>query len=159
MDVRPGGAYRHDFAGPEGAGFSIVGAFLEVEPGRHLVHVESMLLPDRAPDCRIETLFEAEGDGARTRLTLHMSLPDARARAAMHDSGMSEGIEMTHVSLDALLAAGEVWRAGVVSLSSPGVRRGGRRGFAGRSSVIAISIENNYLHPPASSPTPRPGVG
>lgn len=100
IDARPGGTFRHDYAGPEGASFSILGTFLEVDAPHRLLHVEHMLLPDRTPDNRIETLFEPAGSG--TKLTLHMSLPTAEARAAMLATGMTDGMEMAYAALDAL---------------------------------------------------------
>lgn len=103
MDARPGGKFRHDFAGPDGAGFSILGEFIEMEPNRRLLHVEHMLLPDPTPDNTIESLFEAQGQG--TRLTLHMSVPSAEARDAMLASGMTDGMEMAYAALDTLLGS------------------------------------------------------
>lgn len=107
MDARPGGTFRHDFAGPEGQSFSILGEFIEMEPTRRLLHVEHMLLPDRTPDNTIETLFEAtgQGTGQGTKLTARMTLPDAKARTAMLATGMTDGMEMAYASLDALLGA------------------------------------------------------
>jgi uncharacterized protein YndB with AHSA1/START domain len=106
MDPRPGGAYRHDYAGPEGESFSVLGEIIEIEPNRRIRHVEHMLLPERTPDNSLETLFEPVGDG--TRLTIEMSLPNAEARAAMLETGMMDGMEMAYVSLDELLESDEV---------------------------------------------------
>ena len=106
MDPRPGGGYRHDFVGPNGESFSIVGEIIDLEPNRRIAHVEHMLMPDRTPDNTLETLFEATGDG--TKLTLHMSLPNAEARKAMLATGMTEGMEMSYTSLDGLIEAGGI---------------------------------------------------
>lgn len=103
IDPHPGGGYRHLFAGPNGEGFEIIGRIIEIETNRRMAHVEYMLLPDRTPDNTLETLFEAVGEG--TRLTIHMSLPSADAREAMLASGMTDGMEMSYASLDALLSA------------------------------------------------------
>lgn len=103
MDARAGGGFRHEYAGPDGAGFTIVGDIHEIEPNRRIRHSEHMLLPERTPDNSIETLFEAVGDG--TRLTVRMSLPDAAARDAMLSTGMTEGMEQSYAALDALAAA------------------------------------------------------
>ncbi len=105
MEARPGGAFRHDFAGPEGESFSIIGEIIEIEPHRRLLHLEHMLLPDRTPDNRIETLFDVAQDG--TLLTLHMSVPSAEAREAMLASGMTDGMEMAYASLDRLIRDGQ----------------------------------------------------
>ncbi len=104
MDVRPGGVFRHDFVGPEDARFTIEGHFLELDPGRRILHVERMLLPDPTPDNRIESRFEPDGDG--TRLVLHMTLPDAASRTAMLDTGMTDGMETSYQGLDRLIADG-----------------------------------------------------
>ena len=100
MDPRPGGGYRHDYAGPDSESFSIVGKIIEIEPPRRILHVEYMLMPERTPDNNLETLFEAADGG--TRLTLRMSLPDAEAREAMLATGMMEGMELAYQSLDEL---------------------------------------------------------
>ncbi|HCQ66280.1 MAG TPA: hypothetical protein DIU07_14505 [Rhodobacteraceae bacterium] len=106
MDPRPGGAYRHDYAGPDGEEFSIVGEIIEIEPNRRIRHVEYMLVPERTPDNNLETLFEAAEGG--TRLTLRMTLPDAAAREAMLATGMMEGMELAYQSLDDLVEANDV---------------------------------------------------
>jgi uncharacterized protein YndB with AHSA1/START domain len=101
-DPRPGGAFRFRWDDGEGGGFRIEGDFIEVEPPRRILHVERMFLPDRTPDNRVETLFEADGAGTRLRMT--MTLPDAAALQAMLQTGMTEGMEMTYDLLDTLLA-------------------------------------------------------
>lgn len=101
-DARPGGAFRFRWDDGEGGGFRIEGDFIEVEPGRRILHVERMFLPDRTPDNRVETRFDPEGTG--TRLSMTMTLPDAEAREAMLQTGMSEGMELTYDLLDRLLA-------------------------------------------------------
>jgi len=45
------------------------------------VHVERMHLPDPTPDNHVETTFTPDGDG--TLMTIRMTLPDAKTRAAM----------------------------------------------------------------------------
>lgn len=99
-DPRPGGAIRCDWVNAEGQRFFLTGSYLELEPGRRILHVERMHLPDPTPENRIETLFEADGTG--TRLTVRMSLPDAATRAAMLATGMTEGMEASYARLDGL---------------------------------------------------------
>lgn len=106
MDPRPGGAYRHRFAGPDGESFEIIGRIVEIEPHRRMAHVEYMLLPERTHDNTLETLFEAVDGG--TRLTIHMSVPSPEARAAMLATGMTDGMEMAYQSLDGLIAQGAI---------------------------------------------------
>ncbi len=101
-DPRPGGGFRFRWDDGQGGGFRIEGAFLEVDPGRRILHMERMFLPDPTPDNRVETVFEPEGAG--TRLVMTMTLPDAEALRAMLQTGMTEGMEMTYGLLDTLLA-------------------------------------------------------
>jgi uncharacterized protein YndB with AHSA1/START domain len=101
-DPRPGGTFRFRWDDGEGGGFRIEGEFLEVEPGRRILHVERMYLPDPTPDNRVETLFEPLDGG--TRLVMTMALPDAATRRSLLRSGMTDGLEMTYARLDALLA-------------------------------------------------------
>ena len=100
MDVRPGGAFRHEYSDGAGAGFTIVGEYLALEPDRRIVHVERMLIPDPTPDNNIDTRFEPDGSG--TRMVLRMSLPDAGTRKAMLETGMADGMEASYANLDAL---------------------------------------------------------
>lgn len=100
MDVRPGGAFRHEYSNGAGACFAIVGEYVALEPSRRIVHVERMLMPDPTPDNKIDTLFETDDSG--TRMVLRMSLPDARTRKAMLETGMADGMEASYANLDAL---------------------------------------------------------
>jgi hypothetical protein len=60
-----------------------------------------MHLPDPTPDNHIETRFEA--DGAGTLMTMRMTLPDAKTRAAMLATGMERGMEASYVRLEEML--------------------------------------------------------
>lgn len=101
-DPRPGGTFRFRWDDGNGAGFRIEGEYLEIDPGERILHVERMFLPERTPYSKVETLFQAQDGG--TGLVLTISLPDAEARAAMLQTGMTDGMEMTYARLDALLA-------------------------------------------------------
>lgn len=101
-DARPGGSFRYEWVNGEGASFSITGEFISLEPSTRIVHVERMHLPDVTPDNHIETIFEV--DGAGTRMTLRMTLPDAATRAAMLETGMEEGMASSYDRIDAVLA-------------------------------------------------------
>jgi hypothetical protein len=59
-----------------------------------------MHLPDPTPDNHIETLFEAQGAG--TLMTMRMTLPDQKTRAAMLATGMEHGMEASFVRLEAM---------------------------------------------------------
>ena len=101
-DSRPGGQIRYEWSNGEGAGFHLTGEFVELEPFRRIVHIERMHLPDPTPDNRIETLFEADGEG--TLMTMRMSVPDAETRKAMLASGMEMGMEASYARLEAQMA-------------------------------------------------------
>ena len=103
-DPRPGGVFRFRWDDGQGGGFRIEGEFLEIDPDRRILHVERMYLPDPTPDNRVETRFSPVDGG--TALHMTMTLPDAATRAAMLQTGMTEGMEMTYERLDALFAGG-----------------------------------------------------
>jgi uncharacterized protein YndB with AHSA1/START domain len=97
-----GGTIRFDWSNGQGDRLSLTGEIVEALPPHRMVHVERMHLPDPTPDNHVETLIDAEGDGCR--LTLIMTLPDARTRDAMLDTGMAEGMEASYARLEALIA-------------------------------------------------------
>jgi len=85
-EARPGGNIRYEWTDGKGGGFHLTGEYLELEPFARIVHVERMHLPDATPDNRVETRFDR--DGAETLMTMVMTLPDAKMRAAILESGM-----------------------------------------------------------------------
>jgi len=100
-EARPGGKMRYEWTNGKGAGFHITGEYIEVQPYTKIVHVERMFLPDPTPDNHIETRLEP--DGAGTRMTLRMTLPDAETRKMMLSTGMEGGMEASYVRLENLL--------------------------------------------------------
>lgn len=102
-DAKPGGKFRYEWVNAKGQGFHITGEFLELEPARRIVHVERMFLPDRTPDNHVETVFEP--DGAGTLMTIRMTLPDTKTRAAMLATGMEHGMEASYARLEEMIAA------------------------------------------------------
>jgi len=100
-DVRPGGTLRYEWKNGKGQGFYITGEFLELEPYRRIVHVERMFLPDPTPDNLVETRFEPDGNG--TLMTMRMTLPNEKARAAMLATGMERGMEASYMRLEGML--------------------------------------------------------
>jgi uncharacterized protein YndB with AHSA1/START domain len=97
-EARPGGKIRYEWTDGKGGGFHLTGEYLELEPFARIVHVERMHLPDATPDNRVETRFDL--DGAETLMTMVMTLPDAKTRAAMLESGMEHGMEAGYVRLE-----------------------------------------------------------
>ena len=97
-EARPNGKIRFEWSDGKGAGFYLTGEYLELEPGRRIVHVERMHLPDPTPDNRVETTFEARESG--TLMTLRMELPSEEVRAQMLATGMEHGMEASYVRLE-----------------------------------------------------------
>jgi len=100
-DPTPGGHFRYEWSNGQGRGFHITGTFIELEPGRRMVHVERMHLPDPTPDNHIETTFTADEGG--TVMRMRMTLPDEKTRAAMLATGMADGMEMSYQRLETLI--------------------------------------------------------
>ncbi len=100
-EPRAGGRIRYEWTNGKGGGFYLTGEYVELQPGRRIVHVERMHLPDPTPDNHVETTFQA--DGAGTLMTLRMTLPDAQTRAAMLATGMEAGMEASYVRLEGLV--------------------------------------------------------
>lgn len=99
-EPRVGGKIRYEWSNGKGGGFSLTGEYLELEPYSRIVHVERMHLPNTTPDNHVETRFEPDGKG--TLLTLRMTLPDAKTRAAMLATGMESGMETSYARLDSM---------------------------------------------------------
>ena len=100
-EARPGGKIRYEWADGKGGGFYLTGEFVELVPYSRIVHVERMHLPNPCPDNHVETRFEPEGSG--TLMTMRMTLPDAKTRAAMLASGMEHGMEASYVRLEGMV--------------------------------------------------------
>lgn len=100
-DNRAGGKIRYEWSDGQGNGFHLTGELLELDPGRRVVHVERMHLPDPTPDNHVETVFEPDGDG--TLMTVRMTLPDKATREAMLASGMEHGMEASYHRLETMI--------------------------------------------------------
>jgi uncharacterized protein YndB with AHSA1/START domain len=97
----PGGRIRYEWSDGKGNGFSLTGEYVSLEPYRRIVHVERMHLPDPTPDNHVETRFAPDGTG--TLMTMRMTLPDAKTRAAMLATGMEHGMEASYARLEATI--------------------------------------------------------
>jgi uncharacterized protein YndB with AHSA1/START domain len=100
-EARPGGKIRYEWADGTGAGFSLTGKFIALEPFARIEHVERMHLPDPTPDNHVVTTFEKDGTG--TLMTMRMTLPDAATRTAMLATGMEHGMEASYARLETLI--------------------------------------------------------
>jgi uncharacterized protein YndB with AHSA1/START domain len=98
-EARPGGRIRYEWSDGKGRGFYQTGEFIELVPFERIVHVGRMHMPDPTPGNHIETRFEADGSG--TLMTLRMTLPDEKTRAAMLATGMERGMEASYARFEA----------------------------------------------------------
>lgn len=101
FEGKPGGKFRYEWKNEKGQGFHITGEILELQPPSRIVHVERMFLPERTPDNHVETTFDADGTG--TLMTMRMTLPDAKTRAAMLATGMERGMEASYARLEEMI--------------------------------------------------------
>jgi uncharacterized protein YndB with AHSA1/START domain len=102
-EAKPGGTMRFEWSDGKGNGFYLTGEYVALEPYSRIVHVERMHLPDPTPDNHVETRFDADGSG--TLMTMRMTLPDEKTRAAMLATGMEHGMEASYVRMEGLIAA------------------------------------------------------
>lgn len=102
-DARPGGTFRYEWTHATRGRFHIAGEFIELVPSSKIVHVERMFLPDPTPENRVETRFETRGTG--TLMTITMTLPDEKTRAAMLATGMEQGMEASYARFESEIAA------------------------------------------------------
>ncbi len=102
-EAKPGGKIRFEWTDGKGNGFYLTGEYVALEPYSRIVHVERMHLPEPTPDNHVETRFAADGNG--TLMTMRMTLPDEKTRAAMLATGMEDGMEASYVRMEALIAA------------------------------------------------------
>jgi uncharacterized protein YndB with AHSA1/START domain len=100
-EAKPGGKIRFEWANGKGGGFYLTGEYTALEPYRRIAHVERMHMPDATPDNHVESIFEPEGTG--TLMTLRMTLPDEKTRAAMLASGMERGMEASYARLETII--------------------------------------------------------
>ena len=100
-EAKPGGKIRFEWTDGKGNGFYLTGEYVELKPYSKILHIERMHLPDPTPDNHIETRFDADGNG--TLMTMRMTLPDEKTRAAMLATGMEHGMEASYVRLEGLI--------------------------------------------------------
>lgn len=100
-EAKPGGRIRYEWKDGKGNSFHLTGEYVELVPYSRIVHVERMHLPDPTPDNHVETRFESDGTG--TLLTMRMTLPDEKTRAAMLATGMEHGMEASYGRLEKML--------------------------------------------------------
>jgi len=100
-EARRGGPIRYEWKDGKGGGFYLTGEYLELVPFSKIVHIERMHLPEPTPDNHVETRFETDNGG--TLMTMRMTLPNAKTRAAMLATGMEHGMEASYARLEKML--------------------------------------------------------
>jgi uncharacterized protein YndB with AHSA1/START domain len=108
FDVRPGGAFRHAWRGPDGAEIAMSGVFREVVPPERIVRTERFDFGcDAQAGEQLGTAVLTERDG-RTTLVITVLYPSREARDAALASGMEHGMAAGYARLDELLSAEQV---------------------------------------------------
>jgi uncharacterized protein YndB with AHSA1/START domain len=102
MDARPGGSFRYEWSGKERS-FYFSGPIIDAEAPRRMELIE-FFNGDTSSGTHVKTDLHA--DGAGTRMTMVMRWPNAEARAAAVNSGMTYGLDQVYDKLDALLTIG-----------------------------------------------------
>ena len=108
-DVRVGGAYRWEWAGPDGKpAMSMGGVYREVVPNRRLVRTEKFEFGCQPQSGeQLGTMeFNEQGDGTLVKITV--AYPSKEARDAALASGMEQGMSAGYDNLEAMLAEGAV---------------------------------------------------
>jgi uncharacterized protein YndB with AHSA1/START domain len=100
-EPKPGGRIRYEWTNGKGQGFYLTGEYVELVPSSKIVHVERMHMPNATPDNHVDTRFDA--DGAGTLMTMRMTLPDEKTRAAMLATGMDSGMEASYARLESMI--------------------------------------------------------
>ena len=103
-DPRPGGEFRYLWHNEGGEELGMRGRYLEVEPPRHLVHVERFDgVPEESEATITSELTEIEGRTTTLRATVRYASPEARD--AMLATDMASGIRDSYDRLAAILGA------------------------------------------------------
>ncbi len=113
VDLRAGGSFRYELrrngepveegwdGGPEAMGWG--GKFLEVDPPARIVHTELFDEDWTGGETRVTILFR-ELSPDRTELEMTVLYASKEAREAALQTGMTDGMEMSYVKLDAMCA-------------------------------------------------------
>ncbi len=101
VDLRPGGAIRFAWRGPDGAEMGLSGVYREVEPPQRTVHTERFDEDWTGGEMQVTTVLEQSGD--ITTVTTTMLYGSQEARDGALGSGMKDGVAVSYDRLDGLL--------------------------------------------------------
>lgn len=107
IDLRPGGAWRWGWSGPDGSGMELHGEYREVAPPERVVSTDNW--GGEWPET-LNTLTFTE-EGRRTTITVTILYPSKEARDAALQTGMKEGMSQGYDNLDAYLRTLELKEA------------------------------------------------
>ena len=108
-DVRVGGAYRWEWAGPDGKiAMAMGGVYREVVPHERLVRTEKFEFGCQPQAGEQLATLEFIEQRAGTLVKITVVYPSKEARDAALASGMEQGMATGYDKLEALLASGDV---------------------------------------------------
>jgi uncharacterized protein YndB with AHSA1/START domain len=110
LDVRPGGALRYVWRGPQGQQMGMGGVYREIVPPERFVHTELFDEDWTGGETLVTTEFE-ERDG-RTTVTMTVRYASRQARDDALQTGMEHGLAVGYDRLEALLASGAIGNLG-----------------------------------------------
>jgi len=101
-DLRVGGAYRHEWRGPDGEQLAMRGVYREVDPPRRVSRTESFEFgcENQAGEQLATLTLESVGDGSVTALRIVVHYPSREARDGALASGMEQGLAGAYDNLD-----------------------------------------------------------
>lgn len=102
-DVRPGGAFRWAWSGPDGAEIAMLGVYREVSAPDKMVRTERFDIGcEPQSGEQLGTLLLTDIGSGRTKLTLTVVYPSKEARDAAVASGMANGPAAGYTILDSI---------------------------------------------------------
>ncbi len=102
IDLRPGGAYRYVWRGPDGMEMGMGGIFKEIQPNSRIVATEQFDQAWYPGGEAIQTLTLVEHEGV-TMLTLNVRYATTEARDVALKSPMDQGVGIGFDTLERLL--------------------------------------------------------
>jgi uncharacterized protein YndB with AHSA1/START domain len=106
-DVRVGGKFRWEWAGPDGkTAMTMSGVYSEVVPPERIARTEKFEMGCNTEVGEQQAKIVLTEQGGKTLLTLTVLCPNKEARDGMIASGMEQGVSAGYDKLDEMLAAG-----------------------------------------------------
>jgi uncharacterized protein YndB with AHSA1/START domain len=102
VELRPGGAIRYEWHGPDGEVMGLNGEFRELEPPHRMVHTELFDEDWTGGETVVTTTFKRDGADA-TVVTMSIRYGSKEARDGALESAMAEGMGEAYSRLDGIL--------------------------------------------------------